>query len=124
MPEWTIQIYYDGSVYDNKDDIICKIECMMFNNFDMIVEEINAAEEEKVASKKRPHQEGYIDNVDFCDIQELPFQMIGKEGEGGTVWSAEYMHAAAWKWLPLGDSFVDVASFRDLDNVLSDREYL
>jgi hypothetical protein len=139
MPEWTLRIYYDSSMLDNKDDIICRVECMKlydYKNFDLVSEEMNEKNKKLTAKKNSAEREvqngawfsaasksskdGFIDNVDFCDIQELPFDIFDKQ----SAWSAGFIHAAMWNWLPLGDSFVDFVSFRNIDAVLSDREYV
>jgi hypothetical protein len=57
-----------------------------------------------------------IDNVDFCNIKQIPIV------SGNRIWDATYMHAMTWRWLPIGDSFVDVFSSRDLDSHLIQRE--
>ena len=33
-----------------------------------------------------------------------------------------YMHGMTWRWLPIGDSFVDFVSSRDTDAWISQRE--
>ena len=38
------------------------------------------------------------------------------------VWNASYMHAMMWRWLPIGDLFVDVFSSRDSDSEIIQRE--
>ncbi len=56
-------------------------------------------------------------NVDFCDVNNLPIKnsML-------SAWSLSYLHAMAWRWLPIGDSFVDIFSSRDLDSLITQRE--
>lgn len=59
--------------------------------------------------------DSYYDHVDFCNIEKLPFDLLKK-------WNSSYMHAMTWRWLPIGDSFVDFFSSRDTDSWLSHRE--
>lgn len=75
-------------------DIKCKIECL-----------------------ENQDSKDLIDNVDFCNINKLPVRNSLNE-----TWSGSFMHAMMWRWLPLGDSFVDVFSSRDLDSHLIQRE--
>jgi hypothetical protein len=147
MPTWTLRIFYDsseiklGKTKESIDNsLICRVECMKEDNYDNSLNNgamyQNEKEHQDPPIKKQQarhglgHEEqpwanlaskadqGYLDNVDFCDVQNLPYEMSKR-----TLWSAAYMHGATWKWLPLGDNFVDVVSFRDIDAVLSDREY-
>jgi len=58
-----------------------------------------------------------IDNTDFCDVKKLPVSI-----KNSKAWSAEYIHNRMWRWLPIGDDFVDIFSSRDLDSILQQRE--
>ena len=81
--------------YDAKTvdpSIICQIEC----------------------AKKRDSEE-FLDNADMCNINKIS---DGKDGS----WNATFMHGTMWRWLPIGDSFVDVFSSRDTDSYILDRE--
>jgi len=51
------------------------------------------------------------DIIDFCNIEKLP--------QNKTV---NYMHKMNWRWLPIGDSFVDVFNSRDTDSFILQRE--
>jgi len=81
--------------HDNsiKKSIICEIECL-----------------------KEPDN-SLTDIVDFCHINKLPQSFFGNK-----KWSASYIHSMAWRWLPLGDSFVNVFASRDLDSIIIQRE--
>ena len=92
-PEWIMRIYYDNSIIKSA---ICEIECLREN------------EDEK--SK-------LLDNVDFCNINNIPNDLPSK------TWSCDYTHSMKWRWLPIGDPFVDVFISRDSDSWFHDREY-
>ena len=57
----------------------------------------------------------FFDNVDFCNANRLPRHLY-------ETWNASYMHAMMWRWLPIGESFVDVFLSRDTDSPILDRE--
>lgn len=56
-----------------------------------------------------------VDKVDFCFIEELPY-------DTKSYWNASYMHGMSWRWLPIGDSFIDYFGSRDTDAWISQRE--
>ncbi len=58
-----------------------------------------------------------IDNSDFCDINKLPVSLFNKE----TFWSVS-IHKMMWRWLPIGDNFVDTFVSRDSDSLIIQRE--
>ena len=58
----------------------------------------------------------YYDLVDFCNIEQLPVSI------GEQTWNASYMHGMTWRWLPIGDSFVDFVGSRDTDAWIHQRE--
>lgn len=57
------------------------------------------------------------DNIDFCNINQIPHDLVN-------IWSADYMLPMTWRWLPLGDDFVDVFISRDTDSCILDREVI
>ena len=57
------------------------------------------------------------DIVDFCNINKLKKTAFSEKS-----WSASYMHKMAWRWLPIGDSFVNTFSSRDSDSIIIQRE--
>jgi hypothetical protein len=63
-------------------------------------------------------QGNFLDNVDFCDVTVMPENGLNTS----LVWSANYMHPMKYRWLPIGDSFVDVTTSRDADGFLIERE--
>ena len=73
--------------------LICDIECMK-DEFDR-----------------------YYDNVDFCYSYYIP------NGFDRNVLNASYLHSMKWRWLPLGDPFVNMFLSRDTDSWLTRREY-
>jgi len=91
--DWILRVYYDDSI---DLSVKCKIECLMNNQTNQL-----------------------IDNVDFCNINQIPMK---KTSRNNATWDATYMHAMSWRWLPIGDTFVDVFSSRDLDSHLIQRE--
>ena len=96
----SIQTMYPGWImriyHDHSIDknIKCQIECLRDQNGQL------------------------IDNADFCNINKLP----GKGLSFNSHWSANYLHAMKWRWLPIGDSFVNVFSSRDTDSKIIPRE--
>jgi hypothetical protein len=65
---------------------------------------------------KNEDDNNYFDIVDLCDIEQMPIYL------SKYTWNASYMHGMTWRWLPLGDSFVDYFSSRDTDAWMSKRE--
>ena len=61
------------------------------------------------------HNNQLLDNVDFCNVYNLPQSLI-KE------FNASYMLPMTWRWLPIGDDFVDLFVSRDTDSCIFDRE--
>lgn len=57
-------------------------------------------------------------NVDFCDITKLHVNL----GDDKNFINASQVHALIWRYFPLSDEFVDVASFRDSDSFVLERE--
>ncbi len=89
-PGWVIRIHYDKSL---NSSIICEFECL---------------KDEKSGK--------YMDNIDFCNINEIPYGFPNK------TWNAQYMHSMKWRFLPIGDPFVDMFMSRDLDSWIIERE--
>ena len=91
--------YYPGWImriyYDKSinQSIICEYECL----------------KDEVTGK-------YTDIIDFCNINEIPF------GNPIKTWDAQYMHSMKWRFLPIGDPFVDMFMSRDLDSWIIERE--
>lgn len=50
-------------------------------------------------------------NVDFCDITNMPGEL-----------NFNYMLPMTWRWLPIGDRFVNLFISRDTDSCIFDRE--
>lgn len=95
----TIKRKYQGWImriyYDNSIDksFICELECL------------------------KDEKNVLLDNVDFCNVQKLPIGNLNKE-----TWSVSNLHAMMWRWLLIGDSFVDVFLSRDSDSMIIQRE--
>ena len=76
----------------------------------------------------------FYDNVDFCniemDVKLKPEMVILNEKDFEKInfnlsfsqLNLSYVHAMMWRFLPIGDSFVDVFSSRDTDSHLLQRE--
>lgn len=54
-------------------------------------------------------------NIDFCNVNEIPYNLVNG-------WNAGYMVPLTWRWLPLGDHFVDTFLSRNTDSCLNTRE--
>jgi hypothetical protein len=91
-PEWIMRVHYDSSI---DKSIICEIEC-----------------------QKDPKTGQLLDNADFCDINNLHLESTSQK----KTLDAFYIHAMAWRWFPIGDSFVDIFSSRDTDSYILERE--
>lgn len=83
-PDWTIRFYHDETI--NKS-IICELECLK-------------------------NKDSYLDNVDFCNINEIPL----------ANWNSNFIIQRFWRWFALGDEFVDVFLSRDSDFCIVERE--
>ena len=59
---------------------------------------------------------GNFDNLDFCNVNNLPVDLHSSWDAG------QYMHGMTWRWLAIGDSFVDYFASRDTDSYISQRE--
>jgi hypothetical protein len=60
------------------------------------------------------------DNSDFCNINQLNRNLIDNNDE--SLLNANYIHKMMWRYFPLADDFVDLASFRDTDSFIIQRE--
>jgi hypothetical protein len=91
-PDWIVRVYHDDSINIQSK---CEIECLTDENNNL------------------------LKNTDFCDITNLPISNSFFENK---TWNAKYIHAKIWRWLPLGDSFVDTFISRDSDSFIMQRE--
>jgi hypothetical protein len=102
-PEWIIRIYYDHSI---NQSIICEIECQ---------------------KNQKSIYSSYIDNIDFCNAEKISLNLKDyyfyqyKEAQRISI-NLSYIHSMKWRWLPIGDDFVDVFSSRDTDSYILQRE--
>jgi len=64
----------------------------------------------------KDENDNFIDNTDFCNIKELPVSLLNEQ-----TWSVS-IHKMMWRWLPIGDSFVDIFISRDTDSFIIQRE--
>jgi len=103
-PDWSMRVFHDNSI---NRTIKCQIECL-----------------------KDDESNEFYDRVDFCNIENeirsKPKVLVNALNET-TILSfiqhnLSYIHAMKWRFLPIGDSFVDVFSSRDTDSYLLQRE--
>lgn len=86
---------YTSRVYYDKTvpkDIRCKLECQ------------------------------YGDVIDFCNIDKFTTDLIIYKFNENNPIDISYMHRSMWRFLAIGDSFVDVFMSRDTDSFFTDRE--
>lgn len=93
LPDWTIRVYHDNSI---DKSVICEKQCL-----------------EHKTTKILENQ--YYDNIDFCDVEKIPHTFHN-------TWNGIYMLPMSWRWLPIGDYFVDVFISRDTDSCIDRRE--
>lgn len=74
------------------NSLICTMECATHENSELL-----------------------MNNVDFCYVKNLPENLHEK-------FDASYMLPMTWRWLPIGDQFVDKFISRDSDSCISKRE--
>lgn len=79
-------------------------------------------------------QGNFYDNVDFCDIENIPriprgYDIISESTGANQMlrwftlsFNATYIHASMWRYIAIGDLFVDAFLSRDLDMEIFDRE--
>jgi hypothetical protein len=92
--EWSIRYYYDHTINKN---LICQVECL------------------------RNESNGeYLDNADFCDMDNLKFTfsdfLLNRTYNASDIWGT------MWRYFTIYDSFVDVFSARDSDSDILQRE--
>ncbi len=63
----------------------------------------------------KDEKEDYLNNIDFCDVKKIPKTL-------DTSVDYSYMLRMVWRWLPIGDQFVDVFISRDTDSCIFERE--
>jgi len=89
---YTARVYYDKSVESN---MRCQLEC---NNSDVL---------------------------DFCNVDRFSSylnEIFDDSASAKNYMDLTYMHKMMWRFLPVGDSFVDVFMSRDTDSLFTDRE--
>lgn len=64
----------------------------------------------------------YPDVMDFCNMNEFSTSLSQMYNTPASVFNMTYMHKMMWRFLPSGDSFVDVFMSRDTDSFFTDRE--
>jgi hypothetical protein len=89
-PGWIVRVNHDQSI---DMSVKCEMECLKDNGTGE-----------------------FFDNVDFCDVSQLPVGLHGSWNAGS------FMHGMTWRWLAIGDSFVDFFASRDSDSWISQRE--
>jgi len=94
FPDWNIRVYYDNSI---DKSIICEVEC----------------EKDELGK--------LLDNTDFCYVNKINLKL--NSSEKSSILNGGYLDGTKWRWFPLGDSFVDVFSSRDIDSYVIQREF-
>lgn len=62
------------------------------------------------------------DNVDFCNIDNIVLNPHLYINETHVLsWSSSYIQPTMWRFLSLGDSFVDIFASRDTDSYIIER---
>lgn len=64
----------------------------------------------------------YPDIVDFCNVDQYSSNINQLNPQKRIFSNLNYMHKAMWRFLPIGDTFVDVFMSRDTDSSILDRE--
>ena len=59
------------------------------------------------------------DHVEFCSIHSVPNSIQNRQN----VLDMNYIHSMMWRFLPIGDTFVDYFMSRDLDSLILKREF-
>lgn len=63
------------------------------------------------------------DMIDFCDMNRFGVNMASQlEGDPRSLRDMSFMNKMMWRFLPVGDTFVDVFMSRDSDALFIDRE--
>lgn len=106
LPDWVIRVYHDGSI---DKTVICEKQCL--------VEQQQQQHDDKASSSSSSSkiQPRYYHNIDFCDVEKIPNGLHN-------TWNAVYMIPMSWRWLPIGDDFVDTFISRDTDSCINRRE--
>lgn len=92
MPDWTLRVYHDSSLDTSYK---CELECFAIRS------ENEQFEEDQEIGKKDfvDRNLKFLDNIDFCNIDQLPYDLVDK------AWTADYMHDATWVCIDLEMSF-------------------
>lgn len=85
-PDWIVRFYHDSTF---NPSFLCEVECL-----------------------KDEENGSYLDNVDFCNIDYLPYDNIEFSSIVPTF----------WRWFPFADQFVDVFLSRDSDFCVVERD--
>lgn len=103
-PDWSMRVYYDNSI---DKSIICEVECQTEISNDNVL----------------------VDNSDFCFVESLDLNIANLYNENKNKknnkikkLNGTYMHSMKWRWLPIGDRFVNRFISRDTDNYILSRE--
>lgn len=63
----------------------------------------------------------YEDIVDFCNVNRYSHS-LSQLTHSNRFLDLKYMHKMMWRFLPIGDTFVDLFLCRDTDSYITDRE--
>ena len=111
-PGWIVRILHDNSI---DPAVICEIECLKRGHESEESTKTTTTTTTTTKTGTEPTDDTYYDIVDFCNVEELPHDLK-------LTWNASYMHGMTWRWLPIGDTFIDYVASRDTDAWISRRE--
>lgn len=98
-PKWIVRVYYSSSILSQRQ--ICTKQCLKRTQSE-------SKDDKDVVLAK-------YENIDFCNVDEIPLGIVDK-------WSGDHLTPMSWRWLPLGDDFVEIFISRDLKSCFIDRE--
>jgi hypothetical protein len=93
-PDWTMRIYHDNTI---DQSLLCRIECL--TGLDNV---------------------SLINTAVFCNINQLYLSL--QDVLTNKSIDASHVHGMLWRYLPVGESFVDLVSSRDVDSLIIQRE--
>lgn len=113
------------SLYGNNTSYYCNFECIIaitkirYKGFN-----VRVYYDRSVSGTYRCQFEcKYPDMIDFCDVNKFGINIASQlEGNSKTLRDLGFMHKMMWRFLPVGDTFVDVFMSRDSDALFTDRE--
>ncbi len=101
-PGWVLRVYHDSTIILEKK---CEIECL------------------------KDSSGNFYDNADFCNVEDIPRIPTGYNTSSEIIqsvisWDLTYVHSSMWRYLAIGDPFIDAFMSRDLDMEIFEREIM